>query len=314
MIIGLVKTIRPINLLIMVFTMLFLRYFYFKTNLDLFAIQLAASDLEYIWLVLSIVAAAGAGYVINDLFDQESDKINHPDRAAAMGVLNRKQLILYYTALLVLSFTFAALSMHSGALPIAITAFFNVVLFLYSYRLKKLPFVGNIVVSGAIAFLPAYALLYDIPLTFYRIPTDQYEQISKVILEEKFNDFIFFFMEMAFFINLVRELTKDILDLNGDSKMNVKTIPAIYGEVRSARFAAILTAVATIIMITHPIFNDHLLSRSYFIGATGTFLVLSMISLWRSNFNKASVSLKIAMFTALMYMPVFHFVFGHYDI
>ena len=97
-------------------------------------------------------------------------------------------------------------------------------------------------------------------------------------------DFIFFFMEMAFFINLVRELTKDILDLKGDSKMKVKTIPAIYGEARSARFAAILTAVATIIMITHPIFNDQLLSRSYFIGATGTFLVLSMIEVYRRRF------------------------------
>jgi 4-hydroxybenzoate polyprenyltransferase len=314
MLIGLIKIIRPINLLIMALTMVFLRYFFFKTNLSIFGIGFAATDLQYVFLILSVLMAAAAGYVINDLFDISSDKINHPDRSTSRDLFTRKQLITYYCILVLLSFISAAMSVHSGILPVFFTLLFTIVLFLYSYKLKGLPFIGNIVVSGTIAFIPAYSLLYDIPATIYNINADSYEYISKTILEEKFNGMVLFFMEMAFFINLIREVTKDIIDIEGDKEVAIRTIPIIYGARRTAVFASILTGVTVLLMLSHPVFAEISYSLSYFIVTTVPCMLLAVFFLLTSKYNYASLSLKIAMFMALMYLPIFHFIFGHHDI
>jgi len=314
MLIGLIKIIRPVNLLIMALTMVFLRYFFFKTNLSIFGIGFAASDLQYVFLIFSVLMAAAAGYVINDLFDIRSDKVNHPDRITSRDLFTRRQLITYYCILVLLSFISAALSVHSGILPLFFTLLFTLLLFLYSYKLKGLPFVGNIVVSGTIAFIPAYSLLYDIPATIYNIDSDSYEHISKTILEEKFNGMVFFFMEMAFFINLIREVTKDIIDIEGDKKVQIRTIPIIYGAKKTAGFASILTGITVLLMISHPVFSGISYSLSYFIVTTASCMLIAVFFLLTSKYSYASLSLKIAMFMALMYLPLFHFIFGHHDI
>jgi len=314
MLTGLIKIIRPVNLLIMALTMVFLRYFFFKTNLSIFGIGFAATDLQYVFLILSVLMAAAAGYVINDLFDISSDKINHPDRSTSRDLFTRKQLITYYCILVVLSIISAAMSVHSGILPVFFTVLFTFVLFLYSYKLKGLPFVGNIVVSSAIAFIPAYSLLYDIPATIYNIDADSYEHISKTILEEKFNGMVFFFMEMAFFINLAREVTKDIIDIEGDKHMNIRTIPIIYGARKTAGFTSILIGITVLLMMSHPVFAGISYSLSYFIATTASCMILAVFFLLTTKYNYASLSLKIAMFMALMYLPLFHFIFGHHDI
>ncbi|MBT5403426.1 MAG: UbiA family prenyltransferase [Crocinitomicaceae bacterium] len=307
------KIIRPVNLLIMALTMYFLRYFYFKTALDIFNIDLIASDWQYSCLVLSVLLAAASGYVINDIYDYKADIVNKPESVVTFKLFSRKQLVILYIILVILSLLGAWFATHTSLLPIIVTVIFNSLLFLYSSTLKAMPFVSNVIVSAIIAFIPAYALLYDIPSTLYHVDVDSYEHLSKEILEEKFNRFIFFFMEMAFFINLSREIIKDIIDIKGDKELNIKTIPMIYGVDGTRVFVAILLLTTGGLILIHPALSNMPYSFIFFLTTVIPCILSAAYLLWNSKFKKSSVSLKLAMFIALMYLPLFHFILGHHD-
>jgi 4-hydroxybenzoate polyprenyltransferase len=121
-------------------------------------------------------------------------------------------------------------------------------------------------------------------------------------------------MEMAFFINLIREVTKDIIDIEGDKQVQIRTIPIIYGAKKTAGFASMLTGITVLLMISHPVFADISYSLGYFIVTTASCMLIAVFFLLTSKYSYASLSLKIAMFMALMYLPLFHFIFGHHDI
>ena len=69
------KLIRYQNLLLLAFMQLIFRYGFLKLQ----NIPLALNDFQYVLLVLSTVLIAAAGYVINDIFDQETDYYNRPN-------------------------------------------------------------------------------------------------------------------------------------------------------------------------------------------------------------------------------------------
>ncbi len=69
------QLIRYQNLLMLALMQLVFRYGFLNQQ-DCF---LALADWQYLLLVLSTVLIAAAGYVINDIFDQEKDSINRPN-------------------------------------------------------------------------------------------------------------------------------------------------------------------------------------------------------------------------------------------
>lgn len=297
----------------MALTLVCLRFFYFETNLSISGIELYSTNLQFTFMVLSVMLAAGAGYVINDFFDIEADIINKPNKVVVEKYLSKKQTMLLYGSLVLLSIGAVIASVHSSILPIIITVFFNFALFIYAVKLKSLPFIGNVAVALIIAFVPAYALLYDIPITLYKIDPDTYEGISKDIYEKKFNDFIFFFMEMAFFLNLTREISKDIIDIDGDKALNIKTLPILLGIKKSIYLITGLLAVLVLIIWFNPMLEERYFSKIYFSIGVFSMVLISIILLYKQKHRQASLSLKIAMFIGLMYLPIFHFIFHHHD-
>lgn len=68
------KLIRYQNLLMLAFMQLVFRYGFLKLQ----NIPLGLSDLNYCLLILSTLLIAAAGYVINNIFDQNTDAQNKP--------------------------------------------------------------------------------------------------------------------------------------------------------------------------------------------------------------------------------------------
>ncbi|MFZ0488768.1 MAG: prenyltransferase, partial [Salegentibacter sp.] len=66
------KLIRFGNLLFIVLTQYLIRYFLFIPA----GAGLSLSDFSYFLLVFATICIAAAGYVINDVYDVEADKIN----------------------------------------------------------------------------------------------------------------------------------------------------------------------------------------------------------------------------------------------
>jgi geranylgeranylglycerol-phosphate geranylgeranyltransferase len=151
--------------------------------------------------ILFLVAFANAH---NDIVDFEIDKINRPKRPLPSGKISIKAayVLLYVLTFLTMVFSilagvkFAFLFLIAGLLSIA-----------YNRFLKGLPLVGNFTV----ALLSTTPVV--IPIINFGLPQTELSILA-------------FF---AFMLNFMREITKDIEDMEGDRTRNLKTFPLLVG-------------------------------------------------------------------------------------
>ena len=72
---------------------------FFYGFLDLQNISLGLKDWQFILLVLSTVLIAAAGYVINNIFDQETDNYNKPKNVVVGKTISETNAYYIYIAL-----------------------------------------------------------------------------------------------------------------------------------------------------------------------------------------------------------------------
>jgi geranylgeranylglycerol-phosphate geranylgeranyltransferase len=218
---ALFRIIRPVNFII--------------TSIVIAAGYLIASDPEISFLILIAVSFSGAltaasGYIVNDIFDVESDKMNHPERPLASGTItyNSAKIIWFISTLL----SFIISSMVSMYAFLAVLAV-HVLLIFYSFRLKSIPVFGNIV----IALLTSAAFLYGGYAAEYP--------------ERTFIPAIF-----AFLINFIRELVKDIQDVKGDLHTGTITFPGKYG-IKKTKKIIIVFIILLLLFTVYPFLTGY---------------------------------------------------------
>jgi geranylgeranylglycerol-phosphate geranylgeranyltransferase len=199
------KITRPLNIAITFITVIVAAFICTEKPLDWTELLLAS---------LAAAFTAAAGNIINDILDIEIDKLVHSDRPLPRGLIYKKEAIFFYIILIVFSVLTSWLVKPALFMIVIVT---NVLLLFYSLYLKKLPLTGNFIVS----------LLTG--LTFI------YGGIAVENVSAAFIPFVF-----AFLINLIRELVKDIQDLSGDVKNNLRTYPIVYGVKKSKILMMIL--------------------------------------------------------------------------
>lgn len=199
--IGFIKLTRIGNLLIIVFAQYFTSIF-LVTNAQNWKIYLL--DIDLFFISLSSVLIAASGYIINDYYDVKIDYINKPDRVVVGKVIKRRVVMVAHTII-----NFCGIGIGFIVSPIfAIINFGSaLLLWLYSNQLKRLVLVGNLAVS-ILAGLSIYivALLY-----------------------QSYNPLLFIYAAFAFGYTIIREVVKDIEDLQGDEAFGCKTLPIVYG-------------------------------------------------------------------------------------
>ncbi len=214
-------------------------------------------DLNLLMLVLASSATIAAGYIINNFYDSEKDSINRPNKSKLDRLISQNTKLSFYFVL-----NFSAVVMASYVSFNAVV-FFSAYIFgiwFYSHKLKKLPFLGNIV-SAILTITPFFAIF----LYFMNLDT-----------------VIFVHAIFLFFIISMRELTKDLENIQGDLLLNYKTIPISYGE-KASKFMLTVLALLTLL----PTF---LLLYKYQIGYMYLFFYLStllllvfLVMLWKSK-------------------------------
>lgn len=268
--IGLIEILRPINLII--------------TLSSIFVAGLICSksqnDLSYIFYAAIAGALVGsAGNVINDFFDIEIDKINRPSRPLpAKKITAKEALILYF----ILNLLGIILAININILSIIIVVVSIITIFFYSYNLKKIPLVGNFVVSffTGLAFVFGGAAVGN---------------ISDSLIPAVF----------AFLINMIREIIKDIEDIDGDVKSGVITFPAKYGINKSIRLMLVLTFIllfATIIPFVIKFYKiEYFIIVMLTVNTLLVYFVKNIIHLNETtNIRKWSNLLKIVMILGLI--------------
>lgn len=227
--------------------------------------------------VAAIVAASGN--VINDMFDIEIDKIAHPDRPLANGKLKIGEAKVFNIVLIIIS---TSISLILNYRIFIITLFALTLLHFYSYLLKKIPLLGNVV----IAFLTSLAFLFG------AIAVDN---ISGAIIPAIF----------AFLINLIRELVKDAEDYEGDKIYNVNTFPIKFGMKRTKQIVLAISIVLIVFTI-YP-FAERIYRIEYFVvvmAIVNPILVYSLKKLFenddKKSFRRVSSILKSDMIFGLV--------------
>lgn len=250
---------RPLNLLIIVFTMVAMRYGVIQGYLDVSSSELQSMALEpsatifdkvpqnsfshgfselLFWLlVVSTVLIAAGGNVINDYFDTRIDRVNKPTAVIVGRSVKRRVAMmghLVLTALGVLVGAFVA--WRSGQLHLVIIPVFAAgALWYYSTKLKRTFLLGNGLVATLVALVPLTVGLYEIPalLMLYGASAEgtsySGEAVEIVFGFQALWPWILGFAFFAFLTTLVRELQKDMADIKGDAADGCRTIPIVMG-------------------------------------------------------------------------------------
>lgn len=294
------QLIRYQNLLLLIFMQVLFRYGF----LNLQGISLGLSHLQFGILVLSTVCIAGAGYIINNIFDRETDAINKKDVIVGNSISEAMSYNLYI-ALNVIGVG-AGFYLSNVIEKPGFALLFIIVsgtLYLYASSLKQSLLVGNIIVAILTAVSVIIVGLFDL----FPIITAE-NQAHLGVLFNILLDYALF----AFLINFIREITKDLQDVKGDYNLGMNTLPIALGVERTAKIVLIATGLITL-YLTYYIFkyyfnNDLYISTVYSLLAIIAPLIFFCVKIVSakssSDFKLLSLILKIVLFFGILSIAV----------
>ncbi len=177
-------------------------------------------------LVVASVCIAAAGYVINDYFDLNIDRVNKPDKLVVEKVIPRRFAILWHLGLSAVGILISAYVSYRIGNPLIglLNTACVILLWFYSTTFKKQLLIGNVIISLLTAWVVLVLYVAEIPQLPFR-PVDQYLllPVKRVFkLAALFGGF-------AFIISLIREVIKDIEDMHGDARYGCRTMPIRWG-------------------------------------------------------------------------------------
>ncbi|TYB71495.1 prenyltransferase [Bizionia saleffrena] len=298
------KLIRYKNLLMVAVVQLLIKYALFPA----FAIDTTLSSLGFAFLILSTVCIAAGGYIINDIYDVETDTINKPNKVIIGKKIKEN---IAYNLYFAFTITGVLLGFYLSQ-TIGKPAFFSLfvviaaLLYIYAIYLKQIAVAGNIIISLLVGFsiiiVGVFELIPAITLSNQSIQSTMFEVLT---------DYAVF----AFLINFIREIVKDIIDVDGDHKQGMQTLPILLGKLRTGKTAFGVT-IFTIFVISYYI-SAYLFMHSdaiaYFLIAVIGPLIYTAIKLFmaktKSQFKHVSLMLKVIMVTGMFSMLLYRFIF-----
>jgi 4-hydroxybenzoate polyprenyltransferase len=307
--------IRWKNLLIVILTMVLMRYFVIAPLLSLMTVNLIASPdvpvhmmLQLPWydfmiLVAATVCITAGGYVINDYFDIKTDLINRGKVIVGTGISRRKAMMwhsIFNIAGVAAGFYISARAGYfwMGILFLLVSG----LLYFYSASYKRQFLLGNIIVSVLTAMVPLMVIFYEWPAIY------RYYTINATILPGLTVLFYWVggFALFAFLTTLAREVIKDIEDFEGDKAYGRNTLPVVTGIPASKIIAVSLVAVtiAMLFLVWYFYVRDWI-TLAYLSVAVVVPLVFAGYQLLSGKNKKqmhiASNLLKVAMLTGILY-------------
>jgi 4-hydroxybenzoate polyprenyltransferase len=282
-IIPFLKLIRYPNLGIIILTQLLTYYFI----TDWYLVH-SFFPKGILLLIIGSVLIAAAGYMINDFFDIGIDQINKPEKVLVNVVFSKKFVLLTYSFFNIIALLLALLIDKQIFFFFIFTI---MLLLLYSAYFKRLYLLGNLLVSVALA-LTVYVVWIYCPVGNFSI--------------------VLFYMSFAFLSNLIREIIKDVEDLEGDRKMDCLTLPVVAG-VKVARNITFIIIGFLICLIEFALLYFHYVYNinSYFTAIfLNIFVVLPLILITfrllkaneRKDFQSISRYLKLIMIGGILSM------------
>ncbi|MEN2403090.1 geranylgeranylglycerol-phosphate geranylgeranyltransferase [Flavobacterium sp. MC2016-06] len=291
------KLIRYKNLLMLAFMQLLFRYAFLKQQ----NIPLALTDWQYGLLVLSTVLLAAAGYVINNIFDVATDTINKPQDVVIGKGISETAAYNIYIGLNIVGVAIGFLLSNIIQKPSFASLFILIasVLYFYATTLKQIMILGNFVVAALLSISVLIVGIFDIfPVT------NAENQAQMASLFSILTDYALF----AFMINFIREIVKDIEDVNGDYNQGMNTLPVAIGISRTAKIVLGIAIIPFIVSLLY--INTYFVQNNLYIVTLYAFafvlapLLYFIVKIFgaktQKDFHHLSTVLKLILFFGIL--------------
>lgn len=258
-----------------------------------------------IMLIAASISIAAGGYIINDYFDLNIDRVNKPGKLVIGNFIKRRWAILWHFGFSITGILLSiALSIRIGN---ALLAVFNIItvffLWFYSTTFKKQLLVGNIIISLLTGWV--VLVLYFSVNTFrlYDPESPEFSALTRIY------KFAVLYGGFAFIISLIREVIKDMEDIEGDAKYHCKTMPIVWGIPSSKVFVAVwlIVLIAAVVILEIYALQLH---WWWSVGYGIIFIALPLLIILRKlfpaanseQFHDLSTMVKLVMLTGILSM------------
>jgi len=264
---------------------------------------------------LSFVFMAAGGYIINDYYDVDIDMLNKPDKVIIGEQINPSEAIVTYWILSLLGLGTGCFACYKAGLPELGIIFFIYMsgLWYYSTSLKYQFMVGNLLIAFFLAIVPFTAGIVEL-----------YADVKNPLFNDRDIDFAFLFYWIvgislfAFLSTLVREIVKDMEDIEGDRSAGCRTLPIVMGQEAAKKIAQFLLLLMFFLLayLQYEQWKQgdwkSVVYFSVFIQLPILFLVARLSGASTSkDYHRISTWVKILMVSGISYLFVFAYIYRH---
>lgn len=252
--VSLFSVVRGYNVLVIIIAQYLTSVFIMAP--ERLSVKAIVFDVNLFIIILSGALAIASGYIINDFYDASKDLINKPQKTIIGNKISQQFKLTLYFILNFLSVILASYVSFKAVLFFAAYIFF---IWLYSHKLKKYLFIGNLTAS-ILSITPFFAVF-----VYYK----------------NFETIIFVHAIFLFLLLLIKELTKDLENLRGDFALDYQTIPVKYGIKFSKRLISLLSFI-TLLPIAVLITNFEIGYMEWYFLLTALLLGAFLVFLWKT--------------------------------
>src|SRR5690606_23524311 len=266
------------------------------------------NTLGIILLIIATVCIAAAGNIINDINDIETDSINKPNKIIVGKSISEKTA---YNLFIILNVIGVGIGYYlSNAVGrsgfFSLFVIISILLYIYSTYLKQLFLIGNI----TIAVLVSLSIL--IVGVFELIPniTEQNQTLQLLYFKTILN-----YGYMAFILNLIREIAKDVEDIEGDTKAGMNTLPIYIGKEKTKYVLFVLSLVTLLIIgfyVIDSLYKNQVAVAYFLIFIIGplTYLCIKIVSAkTKTDYTHISNILKLIMLFGMLSLLLYKYIF-----
>jgi geranylgeranylglycerol-phosphate geranylgeranyltransferase len=236
-----------------------------------------------IWLFILLAGMTGAlvaagANAINDAFDINIDRINRPGRPLPRGALTQQDARRMW---LIVSSAAIGINLFLNSIALLIVVLSIALLYVYSAYLKRTVLIGNVLIGS----MTGMAFIYGGVVV---------GRMERAVVPAIF----------AFFVNLARELLKDVEDMEGDRRENAVTLPVKYGVKTALVLATASLLILIGVTIEVAIFALYHSAFLYIVIVADCLMCASIILIWLDHaptaIRHASTILKVSMIIGLL--------------
>lgn len=314
------RLIRWPNLVFIVLTQALFYYCIVIPVFENHQVSPALTPLLFWSLVLASVLIAAAGYIINDYFDLNIDRVNKPDKLVVDKLIKRRWAILWH---LLLSALGLGITLWVGwrlmdwyaALAVGINFFCVGALWLYSTTYKRKLLIGNLLISLLTAW--TILILYVVNVKSWlmvKVMAEYRHNYNKAVTQ--LFKLAILYAGFAFISSLIREVIKDMEDMEGDARYGCRTMPIVWGIPVSKVFTAVWVVVLIAALVIVQVYVLHL---GWWLSAIYGFLLVILPLLWLlrglyrahtpQDYHRLSTAIKLVMLAGIVSISFFYWYY-----